>query len=87
MLLALTFARKAARSLYLSTRDGESASSLVSGRRSPPVLLTKNRRLFIVDDDSMMRGIAKHVLTSEGFECTEAADGKESRSTCACQAH
>jgi response regulator RpfG family c-di-GMP phosphodiesterase/serine/threonine protein kinase len=36
-----------------------------------------NNRVLIVDDEQMMRAIARHALQAEGYECGEAADGKQ----------
>lgn len=50
--------------------------------REPPALRSQpeaspaaKRRILIVDDDEMMRAVARVSLASEGFECREAADG------------
>src|SRR5207244_619376 len=44
---------------------------------SPEVRFSANRRLLLVDDEDMMRSIARYALTSEGYECEEAVDGRQ----------
>ncbi len=69
-------------SLYLTPRlqtaEGKTpagASDLSYSR--PEIKLSVNRRILIVDDDQMMRTIARYALTAEGYECAEAADGQQ----------
>ena len=66
---------KASDSIYANVRDSGQASN----SHWPEVtahLPSKNRRVLVVDDDAMTRTIARLALSSEGFECAEAADGK-----------
>ena len=64
-------------SRYLLTRDQDHESTAAFSRRVITHVPKKNRRVLLVDDDVMMRTIARHALSSEGFECAEAVDGKE----------
>ena len=61
--------------LYLG--PGESNHVSLAPRKTPNLPETSIHRLLIVDDDDMMRAIARHALTAEGFECEEATDGAE----------
>lgn len=61
-------------SLYISSR--EPASEPRISRSHSEINLSAQRRLLIVDDDEMMRNMARYALTTEGIECDEAADGR-----------
>jgi response regulator RpfG family c-di-GMP phosphodiesterase len=69
---------------FLRSQSGESlylhAGELTSAPPTPPaskpdLALPATRRILLVDDESMTRSVARYALTSEGFECVEAADG------------
>jgi response regulator RpfG family c-di-GMP phosphodiesterase len=62
-------------SLYLTART--STVEPRASRNTAEAVISANRRLLIVDDDEMMRSIARYALTSEGYECEEAADGRQ----------
>ncbi|MBI1831246.1 MAG: protein kinase, partial [Planctomycetes bacterium] len=66
-------------SLYVHPRelDHSPGNLLAPADVKPPA----SRRLLIVDDDEMMRSIARYALTAEGFECVEAADGRQAIDT------
>ena len=60
---------------YLSMREPDSGTDSVPSDVTAHIP-TKGRRVLLVDDDDLIRSIARHALSSEGFECDEAADGK-----------
>lgn len=68
-------------SLFLNVREAAGAaearpSSHASNVRPAEVKGAVIRRLLIVDDDEMMRSIARYALSSEGFAIAEAGDGR-----------
>ena len=62
-------------SLYLNMREPK--SELQPRQSQVEITLPANRRLLIVDDEDMMRSFARYALSSEGYECVEAIDGKQ----------
>jgi response regulator RpfG family c-di-GMP phosphodiesterase len=60
---------------YIAVREPDGESSASRGHAEIPA--SAKRRLLIVDDEEMMRAIARRALSSEGYECLEAADGQE----------
>jgi putative two-component system response regulator len=62
-------------SLYLPMR--ETGQEVVSQRQQPSLQPSKVHRVLIVDDEPMMRGIARHALAAEGMQCDEAPDGRQ----------
>ncbi len=62
-------------SLYLPMR--ETGQEVISQRQQPSLRPSSVHRLLIVDDDPMMRGVARHALAAEGMQCDEASDGQQ----------
>ena len=70
---------------YLRSQSGESLylNLRQTGHETPASraqLITPTgmkHRLLIVDDDNMMRAIARHALSAEGYVCEEAEDGMQ----------
>ena len=57
--------------------DHETVRERMALQPTPRLPASAQRRVLIVDDDAMMRAIARHALSAEGYDCDEAPDGKE----------
>lgn len=62
-------------SIFLNSR-APAESEPRAGSVPAEVPAADHHRLLIVDDEDMMRSIARYALTSEGFDCAEAPDGR-----------
>lgn len=70
---------------YLRSRSGESVylpsretgQEVLAPRQQAQMQPSHMHRLMIVDDDSMMRAVARRALVAEGLQCDEAPDGQQ----------
>jgi putative two-component system response regulator len=62
-------------SLYLPMR--ETGQEIVSPRQQPSLQTSSVHRVLIVDDDPMMRAVARRALAPEGLHCDETPDGQQ----------
>jgi response regulator RpfG family c-di-GMP phosphodiesterase/serine/threonine protein kinase len=74
----LPFLRSASgQSLYLNARDQPAESLKPTSKPDIDIRRPAAPRVLIVDDDDMMRSVARYALAAEGLECEEAVDGAE----------